>query len=137
MKYKRLITIGQYSQGAYAHIAKSRLEAEGIESIILDENLILVNWLYSNAIGGVKLQVRSTDVEKAKAIIEEQPETRPEEIKKRDTNLIHCPTCGSDEIYFEKIARKPAFISWILLGIPLPFLKMKWKCYGCGHEWKK
>ena len=40
-----------------AYIAKGRLEYVGIECLMRDENLIQVNWLYSNAIGGVKLYV--------------------------------------------------------------------------------
>ncbi|MFC1489976.1 putative signal transducing protein [Candidatus Latescibacterota bacterium] len=137
MEYEKLISIGQYSQGVYAHVAKSRLEAEGIEAIIMDEHLIGANWFYSNALGGVKLQVKSTDVEKAIAILEEPPETIPEEILKKDKELQYCPTCGSEEINFETFNKIPALVSWIVLGFPLPFIKMKWKCHNCGYEWKK
>ena len=139
MNSEKIITIAQYSQGVYAHIARGKLESAGIECIILDENLISINWLYSNAIGGVKLQVKSSDAERAKAILEEQEETKPEEIKKKDKNIICCPKCNSDEIYFEKFAKKLVFISWLLLGIPIPFIKRKRKrkCYNCGYQWKK
>lgn len=136
MRPEKLITIGQYSQGTYAHIAKGKLESSGIECVILDEHLISINWLYSNALGGVKLQVKSSDVERAKAILEEKEETKPEEIKKKDKNIIYCPKCDSDEIYFEKFDKKPVFMSWLLLGIPIPFIKRKLKCYNCGYQWK-
>jgi hypothetical protein len=132
---EKLITIGQYSQGAYAYIAKGKLESFGIKCILLDENLISINWLYSNAIGGVKLQVKSSDVERARKILAEQEETQPEEIKKKDKDIIYCPKCNSDEVYFEKLNKKPVFISWLLLGFPIPFIQRKWKCYNCGHQW--
>ena len=42
-------------------MAKSILDSAGIESFLADENVISMNWLWSNALGGVKLQVRKTD----------------------------------------------------------------------------
>lgn len=48
---------------------KSRLEAEGIATRVLDELTVQVNNFYSNAIGGVKLQVLRADEKRAIEIL--------------------------------------------------------------------
>lgn len=48
-----------------AHLAKNFLEAEGIEVFLKDEWTVQINNLYSNAIGGVKLQVRKIQYDRA------------------------------------------------------------------------
>ncbi len=67
----RLITIASFPQAIQAHIARSRLESEGIETFIRDENIVTLNWLYSNAVGGVKLEVYEQDVPQALSILEQ------------------------------------------------------------------
>lgn len=58
-----------YPQDAY--LAKGKLESEGIEVILKDELTTQVNNFYSNAIGGVKLLIKETDVETATLILVE------------------------------------------------------------------
>jgi hypothetical protein len=50
-------------------IPRGRLEADGIECRVLDELTVQVNPFFSNAIGGVKLQVKEGDIQKAVAIL--------------------------------------------------------------------
>ena len=69
----KLITIATFSLPIEAHILKTKLESEEIVCFIADENTVTMNWLYSNAIGGVKLQVKKSDFKKAMAIIQEKP----------------------------------------------------------------
>jgi hypothetical protein len=52
-------------------IARGKLQSEGIECFVKDELTIQVNPFYSNAIGGAKLQVRESDIEKAVEILKE------------------------------------------------------------------
>ena len=52
-------------------VIRGRLESEGIECFAQDELMAQANPLYSNAIGGIKLQVRSSDVERASEILQE------------------------------------------------------------------
>jgi hypothetical protein len=53
----RWITIATFSMAAEAHLARLKLENEGVACVIVDEHLISTNWLLSPAIGGIKLQV--------------------------------------------------------------------------------
>jgi hypothetical protein len=57
-----------------ADLAKMRLEAAGVKCFIFDQNLIQMNWLYSTAVGGVKLYIKADDLEKAQEIMEVEPE---------------------------------------------------------------
>ncbi len=133
----KLITIATFSHPIEAHILKTKLESEGIECFIADENTVTMNWLYSNAIGGVKLQVKKSHFKRAMAIIQEKHTNKLSQNKLyKSNNDPHCPKCNSTNVCYEKFSRRFAFISWILLGVPLPFIKRKWKCNECGYEWK-
>jgi hypothetical protein len=52
-------------------ILRSRLESENIECFVKDELTVQVNPFYSNAIGGIKLQVRESDLQRAIVILKE------------------------------------------------------------------
>jgi len=52
-------------------IPQSILESEGIETHVRDGNTVQAHPFYSYAIGGVKLQVRASDYEKAKALFKD------------------------------------------------------------------
>ncbi len=52
-----------------AEIARGRLLAEGIDCQLADQYLVQANWLYSPAVGGIKLQVADADVERAQTIL--------------------------------------------------------------------
>ncbi|MFL9843236.1 putative signal transducing protein [Flavobacterium rhizosphaerae] len=63
--------VAAYQYSSEAIVIKGRLEAEGIEVFMADNYTIDVDPLVSNAIGGVKLFVRTENVEKAKEILSE------------------------------------------------------------------
>ncbi len=53
------------------YVAKSKLESFGIECLIVDELTTQINPVYSDAIGGVKLQVKENNVEEAIKLLKE------------------------------------------------------------------
>lgn len=63
------ITILTFTYPHEAHLVKTKLASEGIETFMKDELTAQVNNFYSNAIGGVKLQVRSEDYDDAFRIL--------------------------------------------------------------------
>ena len=65
------ITIKTFTYPHEAEIVGGMLESEGIEYNIKDALTTQINPLYSNALGGAKLQVRQSDVEAALAILKE------------------------------------------------------------------
>ena len=62
-------------------IIKGRLESEGIECFVRDELTTQVISMYSVALGGIKLQVKESDVERAVAILKEGGYLKNEEVK--------------------------------------------------------
>ena len=52
-----LIEIASFSHPYEAHIAKASLETADIPVFITDEHTINMQWLYSDALGGIRLLV--------------------------------------------------------------------------------
>jgi hypothetical protein len=63
-------TLASFNQPMDAYLLRARLEGSGIAAYIRDENLITLDWLYSNAVGGVKVDVMDEDYEKALEILD-------------------------------------------------------------------
>lgn len=63
------IIIARYDGMPEAHIAMGRLEAECIEAWLADEHMVQTDWLYSIAVGGIKLLVASRDAQRASKIL--------------------------------------------------------------------
>ena len=59
------ITVVTFLLPNEAHIVKGRLESEGITCFLKDIHTIQANNIYSNALGGIKLQVLEADIEKS------------------------------------------------------------------------
>lgn len=114
--------LGTFEFPADVQIIKGRLEAEGIPVFLRDETTINSDPLISSAIGGVKLQVYSSDRERAKKIYDEvrnyatDAEGRP----------IVCPNCKAtkSEIYY---SRKNIFYKLFPFFEPL-----KYRCLQCN-----
>src|SRR5271156_3776647 len=55
------IRLRRYRGMPEAMIAGSILDSAAIECFLVDDNLVRMNWFYSDAIGGIKLLVRPDD----------------------------------------------------------------------------
>ena len=62
----RVVTLAMFSYPAEAYILKSKLEAEGIWAFVANVETSIV---YGSGIGGIKLQVKEKDAEKAREIL--------------------------------------------------------------------
>jgi DNA-directed RNA polymerase subunit RPC12/RpoP len=122
-----------------AEAALSALDAAGIEAFVADENMVAVDWMYSQAIGGVKVLVREEDLEEAQALLAATAE--PDEANAVTAPEVRCPRCGSEEFYGVEWRRLRAIT---LLGcfvalfvVPLWLVLPKWKCERCGrYAWR-
>ncbi|RKU10202.1 phosphoenolpyruvate synthase [Candidatus Poribacteria bacterium] len=144
---EELITIANFSHPTEADPVVAWLESEGIECFVTNEHTVTMNWLYSNAIGGVGVQVKAADVERANEILQavlnpnavgDEPTPTDSEMDQEGdaTSEIRCPECGSENVYYEKFSRRLVFASWVILTVPLPFFRKKWKCQECAHLFK-
>ena len=134
----RLVTIATFSFPTEAYILRSRLETEGIWSFVADADTVTANWLYSNAIGGVKLKVTEADAERALELLNQKAEPTDwvDEDSETEDQELTCPQCGSHSIHYEKYATRLVFLFWLIFNFTFPFPKRKWKCLDCGHTWK-
>ena len=133
-----LINVATFDNPTIAHIARSRLESEGILAVLDGEHHVAMDWMITNAVGGVKLLVRSTDSDSAIRILTETPEVFQHDQASdcpRDDGDICCPDCESPETYRERMKRKWIYLSILFLGIPIPFLSNKMICESCGNKW--
>jgi rubredoxin len=131
-----LQTIATFTSPWEAQLARAALEAEGIEAMIADEHLIRLYWALSNAIGGVKLQVRPDDAERATSLLAScKPLPELYLVSEEDAGQQRCPECRSARVDFERWSRLGFVSSWVLLGLPLPIPRNRWICRNCGAEW--
>ena len=77
-----LVCIASYYDLPSAYIAKSKLEGSDIHCFLDNEFLVGIQWLYCNAVGGVKLWVNANDAELALELLNEN-QTLP---AKQETN---------------------------------------------------
>ncbi|MDR1156527.1 MAG: DUF2007 domain-containing protein [Bacteroidales bacterium] len=139
-----LVTVLTFVYPHESGIPRSLLESEGIECFMRDEMTATVQPFYSNAIGGIKLQVREGDVQRAMEILIEGGFISDEEKKAwlgedesgmKASDGSACPYCGSTEVVREKSAFA-AMLSMLLLGFPvLPFRK-GYHCMDCGKDFR-
>ncbi len=128
------VVIARFSYPHEAHMAKSSLESAGIPAAVVDEHMINMQWLYSDALGGVKLLVAPEYAEQALGILNSDFSTEVDCESGSDETV--CPLCGGKNFHPFTKGRVPAFIVFLLLGFPLFFYKHGLKCTDCGHFWK-
>jgi hypothetical protein len=128
---EKLVTVAAFSLPIEAQLARLRLESHGVECRIDDENIISINWLYSDAIGGVKLKVRESDAERAREVLESEGEDFSAEgpIEYDMDEGPGCPVCGSTR------SMPRGFLSRFASEFELP-VKRERECLRCGHAFK-
>lgn len=135
-----IITIATFSTPYEAQLAKGLLEENGILACVADEYTVGINWLYSNAVGGVRLQVIESDAERALELLEMEREadsaaTEAPGEQERQEEWENCPNCESRNVEYFLSRKGLAIGSILLLGIPLFFPIKKLRCLNCGHVW--
>lgn len=76
-------TVAQFSIPSEAHGPLSLIRSAGINAVLRDEATVQVYWFYSQAIGGVRLDVPDEDHNNAQEILELVPS---------EPGLVFCPT---------------------------------------------
>lgn len=134
-----LVILNVFEKPIDAHLLRSKLESEGIECFIHDENLIQLNPFYNVLLGGIKLKVKEEDFTRAQGIMNELEATPYTD---EDDEILRCPKCQSHKIYsgFRTIKSAKGILSMIisLILYVFPFyINSVYRCKDCGHEFKK
>lgn len=93
---ENLVTVARCSLPVEAYAIRLRLESAGIPVVLADEFTVTMDWLLSNAIGGVKVQVREDDLRQANQVLAEIE--RPERADDHDS----LPDDDDDGSFFRK-----------------------------------
>lgn len=117
------IILATFPYSTEAQITKSKLEAEGIRVMLLDEKTVDSDPLISQAIGGVKLLVHNDNATEAIKIYNQ---IRTYE-KDKNGNDVVCVNCESTKILIAEPSRKNLF--YMLFPF---FEKTKYRCNVCN-----
>lgn len=116
--------IATYTHPDDAYLAVSKLAGSGVEAWLRDESTASLYWLYSDAIGGVKIEVADADVARAREILELPKEPSP---------LLRCPECGSENTHLRQMSLIAA-LALLCLNFILPSQRQTVRCLDCGKS---
>ncbi|TGD57579.1 putative signal transducing protein [Flavobacterium humi] len=129
--------IATFQYSSEALILKGKLESEGIEVFMRDNVTIDTDPLVSNAIGGVKLFVRSEDFGKAQNIVSEISRYSVDD----KGEPIKCPKCGAEKTdMVTSISDVKSLVSFVITSFLELFpinAKHTYKCDVCNFEFEK
>lgn len=112
--------IASYTKPEEAYLVASLLEGNGITTYVRDANTVNANWMVSNAIGGVKLEVDECDVAKAREVLNLPCEA---------DGLLSCPFCSSQSVKIRELNLFTAIC--ICFGFVLPVSSKRVDCLKC------
>ena len=135
-----LTTIMSFRDPWEAHMFRLRLEAEGILAMVSHEHHVWMNWPYSTALGGVKVQVPTITSEAARAVWSRcMAGDYSAELDREfgGLDVLRCPMCGSTHF-----RRRPPLNKIVLLlasffwcGVIFPLRRSAYRCVECGANW--
>ena len=131
----KLVTLRKFRDLPEAVLAKGMLHSAGIECFLVDENIVRMDWFYSNLVGGIKLWVRPEDADGAANLLDQGFLEGFEVEGAAEYKQPRCPNCQSFEISFEEL-NKPVAFTGVFFGIPISLKRRGWICHSCGNRWQ-
>ena len=134
-----LVKFKYYTNSIEANRDKQILANNGLESFIANEQTIQSDWLLSQALGGIQLQVFDNDLEKAEEILnqfleEEQINLEVEHTISSPEFKFTCPKCNSNHLYRDENPGGLFGVSLLFIGLPLKAKSNIYHCYYCNNE---
>ena len=134
MEEEKFTLLRRFQYSSEAIIYQGKIESQGIEVFMRDNNIVDSNPLYSNAVGGVKMFVKTVDFDKANEILGDVSLYSVDD----DNELMKCPKCGAEKVdMITSIKDWKSFFSFVLFIILYiaPFsAKHKYQCESCKTE---
>jgi hypothetical protein len=135
-EFQRLVTVQQYRDLAEAQVVKGVLDSGGIRSFLRDENAVRMEWVWSNLLGGVRLQVDEKDRAAAEAVLAQPIPEQIEVDGETPYDQPRCPRCGSLDIHYQAIHERAGLAS-IILFVPVLIPERASLCKDCGAQWRE
>ena len=129
-------SVGVFQYSAEAQIIRGRLEAEGIKTFLTDNHTIDTDPLVSNAIGGVKLKVRTEDAKRAMRVLDSISKYSVDD----NGEEITCPKCHNTgvELYTSIKGFRSFFffcISFLINALPI-YMRREYNCTHCNYKFE-
>jgi len=125
-----------------AHIARGLLQDAGFFTEILDEYIVGINWLYSQANHGVKLIVKGDNQEEVRALLKTDGKhflANLPEMSQPPTAYDICPSCESENIgrprWSKSLKALALLFVWPFLFVPIAAHFEPTRCNECGRRW--
>lgn len=132
---RELVTLRQFRDMPEALLAKGCLESAGIESCLVDENMVRLDWFWSNLVGGIKLRVDPKDTEAANEILDQPIPEGFDVAGVGEYRQPTCPKCQSLDVTFQEL-NKPIAYATLYMGVPIPLRRRAWRFHFCDAEWE-
>jgi len=122
-----------YSNYIDANIIMGRLQEEGINCWLKDENTVTIDPILTNAVGGIKLMVAESQADRAFELLRE--------FRSELHAVLKCPRCGSANVEFVTTPRKAsnwfgAIFGFLLTNYAFSIDKV-YHCFDCGFEFEE
>lgn len=126
----KFVPVWSYDNYVSAHIAMGRLEEDGFNCWLKDENTVTIDPILTNAVGGIKLMVAETEAQNAFEILKQ--------LQREHKATTACPKCNSHNIEVVSTPRKAsnwasAIIGFLFTSYAMPVETVN-HCFNCGNE---
>lgn len=107
-----------------------RLEEEGIKAYLKDEHTVTIDPILTNAVGGIKLMVYESQVDRALQLVDD--------LERQYRESVVCPNCNSNNIHYVTQPNNVtnwfgAILTWLFGNYAVSFRHV-YKCFDCGYE---
>jgi hypothetical protein len=133
---RTLVTVRSYRDLTEAMVARSLLEAAGIEAWIRDENTARIMGV-PEIMGTIRLQVDARDESAAREVLD-QP--LPDAIPFGNGESFaqpRCPQCSSLDVCLPGPFSAAAVLNPSVASAPIPSGQEGWVCNACGAAWQQ
>jgi predicted Zn-ribbon and HTH transcriptional regulator len=134
--------VASFRDLADAHIARGLLLDAGFYAELLDEHLIGINWMYSQANHGVKVVVKTDRPDDARKLLETDASDLLmdlPEMTQAPTPFDRCPRCESEDVtrprWSQALKALALLFVWPFLFVPIAAHFEPTRCNSCGRYW--
>ena len=124
------VPVAVYTNYIDANIMLGRMQEDGIDCWLKDENIVTIDPILTNAVGGIKLMVAENERMKALQWLWE--------MNKEKRAVLSCPKCNSHNLEYVSTPRKPGNWLSVLIGVFItsfaPPVEQVYHCFDCGKE---
>jgi hypothetical protein len=128
-------TVSRAEGIAEAELVRMRLEAGGVSAVVRDANVIRMDPILSNIMGGIRIEVPATQEELARELLGLSP---IDHYSGASTAPRTCPFCGGADLVYasrnraKRLATAILALLFVAAGVPRG-LNRELRCKGCGE----